>query len=213
MQRLRHALRSGVFLGLDFAPLRRLVVVCFERYVQSWQIVEVGVCVAQREDVREGVRVRGIVGVDQDVAGAELRCVLKDGGFQLAELFEDECALLAAGQLDAVDRRTGLDGRVVGWGEGPGEEGVEEGGFAGAGAAEHVCEEDVALDGGALAAFAGLGQFEGGGGAGAGADGWGLEAEVGEVGEGGGGAEEGGHGPLREPALEGDVACFVGDGG
>lgn len=176
MQRLRHALRGGVFLRLDLAPLRRLVVVGLERDVQGRQLAEVGVRVAQREDVREGVRVRGVVGVDQDVAGRELGRVLQDGGFELAELFEDERALLAAGELDAVDCRAGLDGRVVGRGEGAGEEGVEEGGFAGAGPAEDVCEEDVALHGGAFAAFTGFGQFEGGGVAGAGVVGCGLEA-------------------------------------
>jgi len=49
--------------------------------------------------MREGVRVRGVVRVDQDVARRELGRVLQDGGFQLAELLEDERALLAAGEL------------------------------------------------------------------------------------------------------------------
>lgn len=40
-----------------------------------------------------------------------------------------------------------------------------------------------------------------------------VVAEMGEVGEGGVGGEEGGHAPLGEPALEGDVVGFVADGG
>ena len=130
-------------------------------------------------------------------------------------LFEDEVALFAAGELDAVDRRARFDGRVVGWGEGAGEEGVEDGGFAAAGAAEDVGEHDVALDAaGAFSPFAGFGDFErrrcdgGGGGRGGGA----AETEVGEVGEGGFGFAKGGHAPLGQPALQGDVSGFVADG-
>ena len=38
-----------------------------------------------------------------------------------------------------------------------------------------------------------------------------IVAEVGEIGEGGFGSEEGGHAPLGEPALESDIASFVTD--
>lgn len=102
----------------------------------------------QRRDVRKGVGVGGVVGVEQDVAGVELGRVFQDRGFEFTELFEDERALFAAGELDAVDGGARFDGGVVGWREGAGEEGVEEGGFARAGAAEDVGEEDVALDAG-----------------------------------------------------------------
>ena len=40
-----------------------------------------------------------------------------------------------------------------------------------------------------------------------------IVAEVGEIGEGGFGREEGGHAPLGQPALESDVASFVADAG
>lgn len=123
--------------------------------------------------------------------------------------------MLAAGEFDAVDGGARFDGWVVGRGEGAGEEGVEEGGFAGSRTTENVSEEDVALDAGRIAvgiALAGFCKFEGGGRGGR-VGGWGLEAEVGEVGEGGFGGGKGGHAPLGQPALQGNVAGFVADGG
>ncbi len=153
--------------------------------------------------------------MQEDVAGVEFGRVVEDGGFELAELFEDERALLAPWELDAVDRGARFDGWVVGWRKGAGEEGVEEGGFASARAAKDVGEEDGAFDAGGMAAgvaLAGFCEFEGGGGGGR-VGGGGFEAEVGEVGEGGFGGGEGGHAPLGQPALQGDVADLVTDGG
>ena len=164
----------------------------------------------------EAVRIRRVVGVADDIAGVELRGVFQNGGFELAQLLEDEVALSPAVQLDAVDGGAGLDGRVVRRVEGAAQEGVEEAALPAAAGAEDVAEEDVALDaGGALAAAAGLGDFHGGGGGGAAAAAFlgGLEAEVGEVLEGCAGFDEGRHAPLGEPALQGDVAGFVADGG
>ena len=73
-----------------------------------------GVFGAEGGDMGEGVRIAGIVGVDEDVAGVELGFVFEDGGLELAEFFEDEVALLATRQLDAVDGRAGFYGRVIG---------------------------------------------------------------------------------------------------
>ena len=115
---------------------------------------------AEVRDVGEGVRVRGVVRVDQEVGRRELGAVLEDGGFEFAELFEDEGALLPARQLDAVDGVAGFDARVVGGGEGPGEEGVQEGRLARSGGAEDVGEEDVAFGLGELfAAVVALARF------------------------------------------------------
>ncbi len=160
----------------------------------------------------EGIRVRRVVRVHQDVAGRQLGGVIQDGRFQLAQLLQNEGALLAAGELDRVDGRAGFDGGVVRRGEGPGEEGVQQGGLARRRTAQDVREEHVPLHpGAAFPTLPGLGQVERGRGGRAGLGG--REAEVGEVGEGGGGGEEGGHAPLGEPALQGDVAGFIADGG
>ena len=125
-----------------------------------------GVLITQREDISEGVWISGIVSVDEDVSGGEFGLVFQDGGFEFAEFFEDEGALFAAGEFDAVDCDAGFYCGVVGWGEGAGEEGVEEGGFAGGRGAEDVGEEDVAVGSegafGAAVAFAGGGEVEGG---------------------------------------------------
>lgn len=218
MHGLSHAALGAKSLGLDLAALGGLVAIGLEGDVDAGDGGggggEGGVGGEEGGDVGEGVRVRGVVGEQQDVAGVEFGGVVQDGGFELAELFEDERALLAAGELDAVDRRARFDGRVVGGRKGAGEEGVEEGGFAGAGAAEDVGEEDGAFDAGGVAAgtaLAGFCEFEGGGGGGW-VRGGGFEAEVGEVGEGGFGRGEGGHAPLSQPALQGDVAGLVTDG-
>ena len=100
---------------------------------------------AEVRDVGEGVRVRGVVRVDQDVGCRELGAVLENGGFEFAELFEDEGALLPAWQLDAVDGGSGFDARMVGGREGPREESVQEGRLARSRGAEDVGEEHVAF--------------------------------------------------------------------
>ncbi len=46
--------------------------------------------------MREGVRVAGIVCVSDEGAGVEFGAVLEDGGFEFAELGEDEVALFSA---------------------------------------------------------------------------------------------------------------------
>ena len=75
--------------------------------------------------------------------------------------------MFAAGEFDAVDCDAGFYCGMVGWGKGAGEEGVEEGGFAGGRGAEDVGEEDVAVgfEGAffrAAGAFARVGEVEGG---------------------------------------------------
>lgn len=212
MQRRIHLQPRRVLVRLHFGPLRRLVEVGLQRHVEAGEIVELRELGAEGGDVVEAVRVAGVVGVDQDVAVVEFGFVFQDGGLEFAVLFEDQVALFAAGQLDAVDGRAWLDGWVVGGREGAGEEGVQEAGFAAAGAAEDVGQHDVALDAaGAFSPFAGFGDFEGGGGdGGRGRRGGGAsEAEVGEVGEGGFGFPEGRHAPLGQPALQGYVSGFV----
>lgn len=199
-------------LGLDVGPLRRLVLVCLQRHVQRREVMQVRVLGAQGSQVRERVRVRRVVGVHQDIARRQLGGVVEDGRFEFAKLLQNQRALLAAGEFDRVHGRAGFDGGMVGRGEGPGEKGVEKCGLACRRTAQDVGEEHIPLHPGrAFPALAGLGQVKrcGGGCPGIG----GREAEVGEVGESRRGGEEGRHAPLGEPALEGDVAGFVADGG
>lgn len=151
----------------------------------------------------KAVGIRRVVGKADDVAAGQLGLVLQDGGLALAQLLEDEVALLAAAQLDAVDGRARPDGRVVGRIEGPVEEGVEDGALAAAAGAQHVAQHHVALDA-RLAPLPAprLGDLERHGRA---ALLVALEAQVGQVLERGLGVLEGGHAPLRQPALQRDV--------
>lgn len=119
----------------------------------------------------EGMRVRGIVGVDEDVAFVERGGVGEDGRFVRGELGEEEGGLFAARELNRVDSGAGGEGRAVStwWGGGPGEEGVEKGRFAGIGGAEDKGLKDVSRErwesttagGGAGRAFARFSHCEG----------------------------------------------------
>ena len=73
---------------------------------------------AQLRDVGERVRIGRVVRVHQNVCGGELGAVLENGGLEFAELFENEGALLAAGQFHAVDGCSGLDRWMICWAEG-----------------------------------------------------------------------------------------------
>ena len=114
----------------------------------------------ERGDVGEGVRVAGVVGEDEGVCQGEFGRVFEHGRLELAEFLQDQVDLLSPWEFDRVYGCAGFDGGVVGGAVGAGEEGVEEGGFATAGGAEEVGEEDGAVS------FGGF--FGGGAGAGLG---------------------------------------------
>ena len=190
--------------GLHFPALHAAIHVRFQRHAQTGHVREGRVRRVQSGQVGEAVRVGGVVGVDEQVGRVQLGRVVEDGGFELAELFEDERALLAAWQLDRVDGETGFQGWVVGVAEGLGEEGVEEGGFAGARTPEEVGEEDLALGFGRARfavrrSFARFGDGEGGGDVVVGR----VVAEIGQIGEGGAGGGRTSLWPIERASLGG----------
>lgn len=195
-------------LGRNVGPLRRLVLVGLQGDIQPGKVLQVRVLGAQGRQMRERVRIRRVIGVDQNIARRELGGVLEDGRFEFAELLQNQRALLAAREFDRVDGGPGFDGGMIRGRERPGEKGVQESGLARRRPAQDICEEHIPLHPGCtFPALAGFGQVKrrGRGCPGVG----GGEAEIGEIGERRRRGEEGGHAPLGQPALESDVAGFV----
>lgn len=124
MQRLSHLKLLTIDVRLYLRALDRAVAVRLQSGKDGGEVREGWVASPEIEDVGEGIWVGGVVGVAYEVAGVEFSLVLEDGGFELPELVEDEVALFAALELDAVDCGLGFDGWVVGAAERAVEEGV-----------------------------------------------------------------------------------------
>ena len=162
--------------------------------------------------MRKTVWVARIIRVAHGITHIQLGGILENRGFQFPKLLEYKIALFPALHFHAVDGSARLDGGVVRGVEGFVEEGVKDRGLSTAGGANDIAVHDAALDFRlSPRAPPGLGDFQRGGDVGfiAGA---GLEAEVREVLERCFWLLEGGHAPLREPALKANVAGFAADG-
>lgn len=78
------------------------VKISLERGVDGGELVQVGVFVAQLDDMREGVWVGGVVGVADYIAGIEFGFIFENGGFELAEFFQLVGVSYVPGIPDAI---------------------------------------------------------------------------------------------------------------
>ncbi|KAI4274611.1 MAG: hypothetical protein LQ337_003805, partial [Flavoplaca oasis] len=104
MQRFLHPQFRRILLRLCLAILPNTISIRFRGHKQQRQIIQmVLVLFPQIHNVREAVRVAGIVGVEQNVALGYFGGVVEDGGLVVAKFGEDERYLFAAGEFDRVD--------------------------------------------------------------------------------------------------------------
>ena len=165
-RRTGHVKQRGVLMRLVLSTLGRPVEIGLESDEDAGEFLEMRVFGPQSRDVRKGVWVGRVVRVDDDIALVEqLGLVLENSGFELAQLVEDQVALLAAGEFDRVDGCAWLDRGMVGCAEPAGQEGVEEGGFARVGGSQDMAQDHVAANTPwSSSSLAWTGHFEGCGG-------------------------------------------------